>query len=373
MNITFDKQFLEKMSEGVVLLSRIGKITHFNRAARPWLNYCIVAEVRLGKIIKESFKTSSSPPVLVNLFEQGMVDVNPIEAYLCGGDTADYALFITGKTSSEASQKITHQNADFLALLSKDIPHEITQLREELSTISAESGFPAGRAIIQRADRLNHLVTTASQLSELNQLDASTQTDRISLLKLINEVVNDIPHLRAGFSINESLSDASDELGTLFGHKKWLQCGLRGLLENMGENAPPRSLVELRVRQNGGFIVLTANFIHATGLHKATPENLACTTNTALAMQADIRTLMAHRIFELHGGELKISSMDSDATDEYNTNITSFTLLLPTGKPAEGAIFPVCTDCPHYKQTELYANDLALSMLPLDHHAGTGI
>ena len=38
MNVTFDKQFLEKIAEGVILLNRAGKITHFSAPHAPRLN-----------------------------------------------------------------------------------------------------------------------------------------------------------------------------------------------------------------------------------------------------------------------------------------------------------------------------------------------
>lgn len=373
MNFSFDKQFLEKMTEGVILLNRIGKITHFNRAAQPWLNHAVLAEKMLGKIIAERFMSKSAPPVLVKLFEQSASAAQPLEVYLCGSEAQDYSLFITGKTTAEPAQKNNAQQADFLALLSTEIQAEMTQLREQLALLKDVTGLPAHNPIVQRADRLNSLIAAIDQLSKLNTLNTSAQSDRVSMMTLIDEVLGDLPHLRAGFSVNELLSDAAGEQGMLFGNKAWLKCGLRALLEGMSDCAPPRSQIELRVRQNGSFVVLTGSAINATGIRKTHPAKPVTSAHTALAVQADIRAPIARRIFELHGGDLKIVKIDLDTPDAYSTDMASFTLLLPTGRPIEAHAQPTCGSCPYFQQTELYANDLAMSMMQPDYRAGAGI
>ena len=70
---------------------------------------------------------------------------------------------------------------------------------------------------------------------------------------------------------------------------------------------------------------------------------------------------------------MKISRMEKNTPNEYSNDIESFTLLLPTGRPFESRTLPTCTTCPYYQQTELYANDLAMSMMSADHHVGIGI
>ena len=363
MNFNLDEKLLEKMSEGVILLNRMGKVIHFNHAASPWLNHAVIAEARLRKTIAESFKIRSASPVVFELFVQNSADASPVEVFLCGSDTPDFALFITGKTAPITESKESNKKPDFLTLLSKNIQNEMLELGVQLETIKATTNLPSQSPIVQRVNRVHSLISIADQLSKLNEFNVTNQSDRVSLMSLINDVLNDIPHLRAGFTINESLSGHSDQQGMLFGNKEWLKCGLRALLEGMGESAPPRTQVELRVRQSGGFVVMTGGFIQAAGMRKVTNEKLAASTATSLAMPPEIRDTMAHRIIELHGGVLKILYLDGDQPDAQNQSIESFILQLPTGRPIDGALLPSCVECPYYKQTELYANDLAVSMM----------
>ena len=80
-----------------------------------------------------------------------------------------------------------------------------------------------------------------------------------------------------------------------------------------------------------------------------------------MGVAADIRVPIARRIFELHGGQLKIVEIDADNPDEFRRGISSFTLILPTGGPAKKRNLE-CENCLVGQQALAYAADLAKIM-----------
>ena len=360
MNLQFDMTVLECMSEGVILLNRSGQITDFNRAAGPWLNQCFNAKGDLTKLINETIRAKTKDPVPVKFFSPGDGHTSPLKAYLCGNGATDYALFIARILQpATAPAAVTEMSGGF-ELLGKEIRHEMTQLRDELSVTSANLSTRDLSAVTLRADRLSRLFVAVDQLSRLSQAGTVTQGERLSLVPLIHEVLADMTNQRADFSINLPPGDSLEQQGVLYGDADWLRCGLRALLEGIADSGPPRSHIELRVRQSGGFAVLSGSFANAGTQQRVASAAPVDPAHAALRTEKDIRAPIARRIFELHGGQLKISTMDSDNPDEFGQGIETFTLILPTGVPAPGQHrSPDCANCPQALQTEAYARDLA--------------
>jgi hypothetical protein len=139
---------------------------------------------------------------------------------------------------------------------------------------------------------------------------------------------------------------------------------LTALLEEMGASAPVQAQVEIRVRQAGGFVVMTGQcrpFLGQSGRPAAPASPAAQATFTSFS--ADIRMAICQRIVALHGGQLKTVALDADQADPKRRGMASFVLSLPTGAPLYGRRLAACASCLAPRQAEQYAQDLA-ALLP---------
>lgn len=364
MNLELDSQLLERMSDGVIVLNQEGRITDFNRAARPWLKHCRDIEPQLNKLISEVAGGAVQMPIGIRqLFPSGSGG-NLADIYLCHQKPQGYAIFIASTAPEPVTQTQLENTGHFYFLLSEEVRHEISRLNEQLTEVALVGTSDVG-SVINQTDRLSRLLVAIDQLAQIQQLNTTFQDERLTLMALIDAVLAEIQHGngRGDYVIDLSFSDAPATQGVLYGNAEWLKCGLKGLFEAIGESAPPRSQIEIRVRQSGSFIVMTSRFAHAFGTRPKTRPTSTAPSSTTLRLEADIRLSLCRRIFKLHGGQLDILEMDSDNPDVGRRGIDAFTLVLPTGAPFKDREHPACVDCRLVQQAEAYAQDLAV-LLP---------
>ena len=362
MNLNFDMSLLEKIAEGIIVLNRTGQISDFNHAAEPWLATCQRATESLATLIAQVIKSKITTPIPVRFFHQDKNPDKAVEVFLCSNGLADFSLVII-PLRPEAQPIALNDAPHFSVLLGREIRHEMTHLRAQLSALAPQGTNPDFTAVVQRSERLSRLFVTMDQLATLSQAGTFFQGERLSLLDLINSVLRDMPRARCDYALNDSMSDPQTQHGMLYGDSEWFKCGLRGLLEGIGDSSPARSQIELRVRQSGSFIVLTGAFANVPSTRKKSAlAAVLDPAEEALGIEADIRIPIARRIFELHGGQLRIAEMDSNNPDEFQRGVESFTLILPTGGPYE-ARNPSCEKCLGPSQAEAYARDL-LALMP---------
>ena len=360
MELNFDMKMLENLSEGVVLLNKSGHITDFNKAASPWLKPCFNAAEKLATLIQEIIRDKNKSPVSVKILGLDERNAKPVKTYLCSNGEAGYALLFTPIQTLPVTQAADQRQGVFI-LISAEIRHKITKLQEQLANISHQNAPLDLTAIIQNSAHLNRLMAAIDLLSQLNEVDSISPGERISLEDLVSDVLGSMTHRRCDYTINAPQNDYPDHMGVVYGNAEWLKCGLRGLLEGLDEGATAKNPIELKVRQSGGFVVLTAKFLGDgdSGITGATkPVSMA---SAAMGVAADIRVPIARRIFELHGGQLKIVEIDADNPDEFRRGISSFTLILPTGSPGKKRNLD-CDNCLVGQQAWAYASDLAKVM-----------
>lgn len=170
-------------------------------------------------------------------------------------------------------------------------------------------------------------------------------------------MIAELPRRRGDFSINQAQSDATDQQGMLFGDAGWLKIALKGLLEGIADTAPALCQIEIRVRQSGGFVVLTGHFSQAFARAPGPPSRAL--PQSMLSGGPDTRIAICQRIVALHGGQLKIVSQPAAQADDALRGIESFQLSLPTGAPLLGRNLAACANCLAPRQAEQYARDLA--------------
>ena len=371
MTVALHPAMLEKMTEGVIVLNPEGQVTDYNQAAKPWLKACLAGASALAALIGKVRAGQLQVPVAVQgVFQQA---AGRADFYLCRNEPSAFAIFITSPTpatqapptAATASPQTGLGPDSFFALLGEELRHELTRLRLQL----AEAPVPADSAnqlarVQQQSLRLSQLLVAMEQLCELHEHDAFFQGDRVHLGALIDGAIAALPARRSDFSVNRDLSDPDGKQGMLFGDARWLGVALTGLLEEMGASAPVQAQVEIRVRQAGGFVVMTGQCRPSSG-RSAGPAGAASVVAKAdySSLSADIRMTICQRIVALHGGQLKSVPLDADQADPQRRGMASFVLSLPTGAPLYGRRLAACASCLAPRQAEQYAQDLA-ALLP---------
>jgi signal transduction histidine kinase len=373
MNVALHPVMLEKMTEGVILLNPDGQVTDYNRAAKPWLKACLTGASALAALIGKVRAGQLQVPVAVQgVFQQA---AGGADFHLCRNEPGAFAIFITAPVPAPAAKTSAAAVAaspqaglgpdSFFALLGEDFRHELTGLRLQLADapVPADSANHLAR-VQQQSLRLSQLLVAMEQLCELHEQDAFFQGDRVHLGALIDTTIAALPSRRSDFCVNRALSDADGKQGMLFGDARWLGIALTALLEEMGASAPVQAQVEIRVRQTGGFVVMTGQCRPFLG-RSPPPAGAASPAAKATfpSFSADIRMAICQRIVALHGGQLKSVALDADQADPQRRGMASFVLSLPTGAPLHGRRLAACASCLAPRQTEQYAQDLA-AVLP---------
>lgn len=357
MNLELDMRLVEQMVEGVIQLGPDGLVTDFNRAARPWIRSCLAAAPKLQLLIRQVADGSLKAPVAVDLGVLPDSGAGTVSVHLCKREPKGYVLFITPQQAAAPLPALEERDADFFRLLDQETRHELSHLRDALASVPRSEPAQGG-ALLQAVDRVSRLLVAFDQLAELHQIDAFNQGARLSLSTLIEDVLREMPRQKCDYRVRSEPGSSPQAMGVLYGDAHWLKCALRSLLEGLGDSAPPHSQIELRVRQNGGYTVLSSHFFHAAGAGRA-PAGAAPGPSTILRLDAGIRTQICRRILELHGGRLSITHTGTAQEAEHGEGIESFDLVLPISAPGQAGSLAACANCPAGKQAEKYAQDLA--------------
>jgi hypothetical protein len=353
VNLSLNSALLEKLTEGVISLNMKGVVIDYNQAALPWLKHFMTCETELGSLIHEITRGVVQAPVSIASMHPS--SPHSEDFHLCKNGADGFAIFITLQVTAPSA--LTIQEDKFNSLLSKDFRHELSDFRQFLEQTSSRSSADVEQ-LNKQSLRLSRLLISMESLCELQQADSFLVEERVSLQNIIQEAIAELPLRRSDYSINPELSGDASKQGMVFGHAQWLKVAIKGLLEGIGASAPPHCRIEIRVRQNGGFVVMTGTFSSFFSQRSAVAKTAGC-PGPALTTDADLNLSICRRIVALHGGQLKIVPLDPEQSDVVLRGVESFTLVLPTGAPSLGRGLNDCANCLYPKQAELYAQDLA--------------
>jgi len=345
----------------VVALNPSGDIVDFNEAARPLLRQCIDALPQVRRELAGTGSTAAGLPRALRLTPRPEQSGQALEAWLCEDQPGFALLFLPAAQAVSPTAQDTLHDSDLVltSLIGAEVRHEIAALKEKISTLS-DAGQGELQAFSQSADRFGRLLTTIELLTNTLQSPAFFEYERLSLTGLLSDVLKQMPGAHGDFNINQQLGDTTEQQGYLYGHSGWLKTALHALLDALDANAPLHCQIELRLRQNGSFIVLTGGYSNRA--HHAPPgESTSPETQRALRIDASIRLTIARQIVRLHGGQLRVLTADHD--DSGHELIESFTLVLPTSIPAQGRSPAACGQCIYPQQARMLAQDL-VHLLP---------
>ena len=364
MFLKFDSSTLEKLSEGVVLLDRYGQVTDFNRAAKPWIKACTKVADKISAIVAQAIRTNAQTPILVDIFPTTGVQSEAAEVTLCSDGKDGFALLITPVHVITPDPAGTFLRQGIFPLIGDEVRHELTQLIQELGAIKDERCVADIVPVRERAQHLRSMFVAMEELSGIAQVGSVFPGERLSVVSLLKEAIASSTYRRYDYYISTSASEPAEELGVLYGSASWIQCAFAALLQCLEQGAPRRSHIAVNVRQNGGFVVISARPSNASDVGDANLVRAEPVKDPALRLAASVRIPLARRIVALHGGQLKVVAIDGEELGQ-SAAIESFTLQLPTGSPVNQRSKD-CEVCSVNQQALAYARDL-VALMPSVH------
>jgi hypothetical protein len=360
MFLNFDTNTLEKLTEGVVLLDRYGQITDFNRAAKPWLKACINAADKISAIVARAVRENSKTPLLIDLYPKADAQTQAAEVMLCSDGKDGFALLFTPVQKNQQEYPAASQRQGLSYLIGDEIRHQLNELILHLGAIKDPKSVAEISPVREHAHHLRSLFVAMEEISQIAKVGTMFPGERLSVVELLKSAIASVKLGHCEYHIDAIAPEPAQEVGSVYGSANWIHCALVALLQSLEEGAPRRSHIALGVRQNGGFLVLTARPTRVFDTHAAAFLRPEAVTDPVLRLAASVRVPLARRILELHGGQLKVNAFDGEDAAQSNA-IESFTLHLPTGSPVNQRSKD-CENCSVNQQATAYARDLAALM-----------
>jgi hypothetical protein len=367
MELRFDVALADSLSEGMVLLNRKGQVTDFNRAARPWLRDCANAQAALSQHIEHYLGSQADGALAIEPLGLAVVDPPASKAYLNRQGPDEFVLTIIPGSSSKTLRAVetsaSQADPGFLHYFSAELRHEFVRWRARLDQAETH-GRLEGRdaSLIKHSERLSQLIVLFEQLWLIRKNEVLGQSERLSLMTLTQDTLAALPRRRADYVLMAEQANFSEQVGVLYVPADLLKCGLRGLLESLDDAAPPKSQIELWLRQSGGHVVLSSRFVNGARMRGQAPSTPVRHGAAPLRVDPGLRLPLARDIVNLFRGQLMVEEIADPSGRENARGLASFTLVLPTGSGALTQPQPDCADCPTFRQAESYAHDLASLM-----------
>ena len=356
MTLGLDMKLQEDLAEGVIHLSPSGQVTDFNRAAVPWIKFAIVAKKQLQQQMEQIANGTLTPPVQIQLPDTADPARHSSTVHLCTAGPKGYALFITNAHPAPVASVPMASDTDFFRLLGSQTRHELTHLRDALSTARSENAT-AGGTLLEQSDRLSRLLVAFDQLSRLHQVDAFQAGERLSLWRLVKQLVDQTPRGQCELFITPTVESKIESERVIYGDAGWLETCMRTLITALTESAPEHCKFELRVRLNGAYIVVSSHIAQSSGRETQGRKDPTASSDEALWLDTDIGLQICHRVVEMHGGQLTVT--ETDRAKHGVAGIESFAATFPLSAPSRVGSVQACAVCPMSMQMDKYAKDIA--------------
>jgi hypothetical protein len=364
MRLNLDMNILRHMTDGVVVLDRFAQIVAFNKIAEPWTPRCQAMSAALKRLIDEERQGRLVLPLFIELQTgQSNASHQRADAWLCKNGRNEYAIFIVSPNPAHHTNAPipvhTKSQRNLLALVGGEVREQLFILRALIPPQGSLQPAPP-ETIAQQCKKVEQLMQEITDLSQLLEHDEVFAGERLSVPDLIENILVSLPPHANQATI--ALQPGTDPLGPVYGNGAWLSYALRLLIGGMITGAPRRTSVQLATSQMGDFLVLTGRS-SATRTGPGEPvlgKTAHSEPEPADEEAASIQMMMCKRIIELHAGQLRVTSIATDASPLHApSRIESFTLTLMTSMPANERSHASCADCRHVSQALSFATDMA--------------
>lgn len=356
MNLGLDMKLQEELVEGVIQLSLDGQVTDFNRSAIPWVGYAMAAKSQLRQKMAQISNGVLEAPLQIELHDLQDPVLHDFSVYLCTAGPKSYALFIANRRAAAQAATLAANDNDFFRFLESQTRHELTDFRNALLDASNEA-FPPGDNLLERSGRFSRLLVAFDQLSRLYQTDAFHSGERLSLWRMVKKLVEETTYGKCHFFFTPQIESTLELESVIYGDATWLETSIRTLLAAIAEAAPAHSKVEIRVRVNGGYMVLSSHFSSAPGKHAPQHKPISPPDDLPTRFDSDISRQICHSVVAMHGGLLTIT--ETECTKEGVKGVASFVATFPLSAPARAKKPTTCAICPTALQMNKYASDIA--------------
>lgn len=354
----------QRLSDAVISLNAAGEIIDYNAAAKPYLRLCVDMLPTVKHEIAKAKARQSNEPHLVKRITCSDASEESLELWLSRSASSFSLLLLRDRKSSTSELKTTATSADlsFASLIGAEVRAEMNALIEAITELNADM-TSAQLGLSRKLDRVSQLLVCLELMVDTFRAPEFIEGERVSVQAMLEEILFEMRGSQGDFVLNHEQSDKEGKQGFLYGQRQWLKTAIKALIESLDASAPTHCQIELRIRQNGSFIVITGGYSSLqewTRRRKATAK-LKChldglDTPRAMKIDAGIRLTVARQIFELHGGKLRLELTNGDDTSGL---IDGFTLLMPTGVPLRGRSPVTCAQCIFPQQARSLAKDLA--------------
>ena len=356
MTLGLDMKLQEDLAEGIIHLSPNGQVTDFNRAAVPWIKYAIAAKKQLQQQMEQIANGTFTAPLQIQFPDTAGPVLHNSTVHLCTAGPKGYALFIANAHPVLLASASMAGDNDLFRLLGTQTRHELTHLRNALAKASSDDSS-AGGILFEQTDRLSRLLVAFDQLSRLHQVDAFQAGERLSLWRLVKQLVDQTPRGQCELFITPTVESKIESESVIYGDAGWLETCMRTLITALTESAPEHCKFELRVRLNGAYIVVSSHIAQSSGRETQGRKDPTASSDEALWLDTDIGLQICHRVVEMHGGQLTVT--ETDRAKHGVAGIESFAATFPLSAPSRVGSVQACAVCPMSMQMDKYAKDIA--------------
>jgi hypothetical protein len=347
-----------RLRDGLLRLDANGQVRSANSAARPWLRDCIYQAATFAGLIAAVKRGRLVLPRRLSVLDdcQHCAD-SPQEVWLDHEGKHNYVLLILPRPAAAtvASKQGPAYPENFVNLIGADLRAQVEQVCEQLDAVG-EPGF-SPEELQRLAPGISAGLRELNGLAELYQHEQPFTDERFGLAPLLAEILPGLPRQSGPFAIRYSYLEGPG-IGQIYGHRVWLRRALNSLLGRLGEGCPPGHQINTSLRQFGDFVIV-AGAVAVDRSRPALVHGQVAQTGRGYGLGLPA----CQRIFELHGGALKIEySPRNDESSNTTARIESFVLTLPTGLPAQGRASASCGDCRISRQAQETLRDLVQLM-----------
>jgi hypothetical protein len=348
MKIDFDPAMIAASPQPVMLINTEAALVHANPAAGPLMPVFLKGRKLWSTAIAGVKAGRTTLPCSLDLAAT-LPEAQSWKVWLCRADDG-YALIFETLLPDHPAGAMPGE----FALIGKPLRDQISAFAESVRRIDGSllnrHDIEHRGEMLGRAGWIVEVLDELTRLSELHAGNPLKDEERVFLYPLVQAVAADLrrPDGRAG---PWDIDPAGAGVAPLYGRRDWLTLAVRACMKRLLASCPDNARLRIELRQVGDFALLTGGVGPRAG---RPPDGDPRPRAAAGALpQFDLDLQVAERVFELHGGQVRIRRLDS------NDPLESFSVALPTAHPHAARSVGRCEVCPVARQAMEYARELA--------------